>query len=94
MLLFFTNHIKKLFWFSVLGTDKREQVTKNCNDTEIVTHLLAEVQIFALILNKFSFWGCYFFLFLIVFYAAFAFRGLYFILHLKWSTLCLLHASQ
>ncbi|XP_020667431.2 trafficking kinesin-binding protein 2 isoform X1 [Pogona vitticeps] len=26
----------------VLGTDKREQVTKNCNDTEIVTHLLAE----------------------------------------------------
>ncbi|KAJ7345464.1 hypothetical protein JRQ81_001414 [Phrynocephalus forsythii] len=26
----------------VLGTDKREQVTKNCSDAEIVTHLLAE----------------------------------------------------
>ncbi|XP_042310119.1 trafficking kinesin-binding protein 2 isoform X2 [Sceloporus undulatus] len=26
----------------VLGTDRREQVTNNCNETEVVTHLLAE----------------------------------------------------
>lgn len=36
------DHAEENFHYMILGTDKREQVTKNCSDTEIVTHLLAE----------------------------------------------------
>lgn len=45
------NHIKKLFCFSVVGTDRGEYVPKNCNDIEVITHLLAEVKLSLLFYN-------------------------------------------
>lgn len=56
--VFCLNHIKEFFRFSVLGTDRRELVTNNCNDVEVVTHLLAEVQLFIYFLYLLRFICC------------------------------------